>query len=203
MTKHDFLLLLQDRISALPQEDVAQRVDFYGEMIDDRIEEGLTEAEAVAAVGCLDEIAAQILAEHSPAEPSAQDPSPKRKKSWWEILLLVLGAPLWGALALAALAIVLSVYVSVWATMASFWACFGTVALSAPAGVLFGFANLFIGDAISGLALIGAGIFCAGFAIVLFFGCMQGTLALVKLTKAVAHAIRQASAKKGWRNEQA
>ena len=63
MTKTEFLLRLREMLSELPQEDVAERLVFYGEMIDDRMEDGLTEDEAVSGIGQPEEIAQQILAE--------------------------------------------------------------------------------------------------------------------------------------------
>ncbi len=63
MTKTEFLLRLREMLSELPQEDAAERLVFYGEMIDDRMEDGLTEDEAVSGIGQPEEIAQQILAE--------------------------------------------------------------------------------------------------------------------------------------------
>ena len=63
MTKTEFLLRLREMLSELPQEDAAERLVFYGEMIDDRMEDGLTEDEAVSGIGLPEEIAQQILAE--------------------------------------------------------------------------------------------------------------------------------------------
>ena len=45
ITKQEFLLQLREKLSGLPQADIDERVAFYGEMIDDRVEEGLTEEE--------------------------------------------------------------------------------------------------------------------------------------------------------------
>ena len=60
MTKQEFLSRLREGLSGLPEDDIAERLTFYGEMIDDRIEDGLSEEEAVAEVGSVDDIAAQI-----------------------------------------------------------------------------------------------------------------------------------------------
>ena len=56
MNKQEFLAGLQKGLSGLPQEDVEERLTFYGEMLDDRMEEGLSEEEAVAAAGSVEEI---------------------------------------------------------------------------------------------------------------------------------------------------
>ena len=66
MTKVKFLMLMHEKLAGLPRDEVEERLTFYCEMIDDRIEEGLTEEEAVAAVGSVEEISAQITSELSP-----------------------------------------------------------------------------------------------------------------------------------------
>ena len=48
MTKQAFLAALGERLVGLPQKDIEERLTFYSEMIDDRMEEGLSEEEAVA-----------------------------------------------------------------------------------------------------------------------------------------------------------
>ena len=43
MNKQEFLTRLRLGLAGLPQEEIAERVSFYHEMIDDRVEDGLTE----------------------------------------------------------------------------------------------------------------------------------------------------------------
>ena len=63
MTKLQFLLNLHDRLSDLPQDDVEERLRFYSEMIEDRMEDGLSEEQAVEEIGAVDAVAAQIIAD--------------------------------------------------------------------------------------------------------------------------------------------
>ena len=63
MNKREFLARLRKELSGLPQSDREERLAFYSEMIDDRMEEGLSEEDAVSAVGSVEEIAAQIVAD--------------------------------------------------------------------------------------------------------------------------------------------
>ena len=63
MSKQEFLSRLLQALSGLPEDDVAERIAFYSESIDDRIEEGMSEEEAVACVGSVEEIRAQVLSE--------------------------------------------------------------------------------------------------------------------------------------------
>ena len=48
MNKFDFLTHLRTKLWSIPKEDAERSVEFYSEMIDDRMEEGLSEEEAVA-----------------------------------------------------------------------------------------------------------------------------------------------------------
>ena len=63
MTKQEFLSELERALGKLPHAEVEQALAFYDEAISDRMEDGLSESEAVADLGPIDEIAAQIAAE--------------------------------------------------------------------------------------------------------------------------------------------
>ena len=63
MNKDQFLEELRKKLSGLPQEDIDERVAFYSEMIDDRMEEDITEEEAVASLGTVDSVVEQIMSE--------------------------------------------------------------------------------------------------------------------------------------------
>ena len=63
MTKQEFLNKLGKGLSCLPQEDIEERLTFYSEMIDDRMEEGFSEEDAVLEIGDIDEIISQTIAD--------------------------------------------------------------------------------------------------------------------------------------------
>lgn len=63
MTKIRFILSLQERLSGLPKDDLEERLSFYSEMIEDRMEEGLSEEDAVAAIGNMDDLISRIVAD--------------------------------------------------------------------------------------------------------------------------------------------
>ena len=71
-------------LSGLPQDDVEERLSFYGEMIEDWIEEGLSEAEAVAAMGDVAEIVRQTVADTSLVKIAKERIRPKRHLKGWE-----------------------------------------------------------------------------------------------------------------------
>ena len=63
MTKLEFLEGLEKGLSGLPKNDMDERIAFYIEIIDDRIEEGLSEEDAVSKIGKIDEVISQIIAD--------------------------------------------------------------------------------------------------------------------------------------------
>ena len=109
MKKQEFLEKLRTQLWALSEADQKNSLEYYAEMIDDRMEDGLSEEEAVAAIGDLEEIVKQIMTElpHPPAtiknegkqaEQKKQDAAPNQNATKvWLIILLILGSPVWGA----------------------------------------------------------------------------------------------------------
>lgn len=61
MTKDKFLEELRLKLKGLPKDDLEDRIAFYSEMIDDRMEEGLSEGEALKEIGTSDEVAAKVI----------------------------------------------------------------------------------------------------------------------------------------------
>ena len=191
MTKLKFLLSLHDRLSGLPQEDVEERLNFYSEMIEDRMEEGFSEEEAVAAVGSVDEVAAQIIADIPLTKIAKEKITPKRKLRAWEIVLLALGSPIWLVLGIAAFAVAISLYAVLWSVIAVFWAVFGVLAGCAFGVALVGGVLAILGNVLVGLAMVGAGLICAGLAVFAFFGCLAATKGTAILTKRIAFGIKK------------
>ncbi len=197
MTKNEFLEQLRRGLSGLPMEDIDERLNFYSEMIDDRIEEGLSEAEAVSAVGSVSDIVSQILRETPLTKLVKEKVKPAKPLKWWAIVLIVLGSPIWLSLLIAAAVIVLAVYVVLWSLDVSLWAVDASLALGAVGGVLSLPIFAAQGHAFTGIAMLGGGLFCAGLAIFLFFGCMAATKGTVWLTKKIALGIKAMFVGKG------
>ena len=63
MKKADFFDALRRGLAGLPEADAQNVLDYYGELIDDRVDEGMDEEAAVAALGSVDELAAAVLAD--------------------------------------------------------------------------------------------------------------------------------------------
>ncbi len=196
MSKREFLNALKMKLSGLPKQDVEERLNFYSEMIDDRAEEGLTEEEAVSEIGSVNEIAAQIIADIPLIKIAKERITPKKQLKAWEIVLLALGSPVWLSLAVAAFAVILSLYAVLWSVIVSLWAVFVSFVACAPVCVVAGILFALSSNGLAGIAVIGAGIVCAGIAIFLFFGCKAATKGCILLTEKIALDIKKCFVKK-------
>ena len=190
MTKQEFFEVLKLKLSGLPQGDVKERLSFLSEMIDDRMEEGLSESEAVAAIGSTDEIAAQIISEFPLSKIVKQRASTKIKLRVWEIVMLCLGSPIWLSLLIAAIAIVISVYAVLWSALLCLWTVPASLIGGFIAGITSGVVFIVTQSVATGIALIGLGLLCAGLAIFSVFGCIAATKGSVYLSKKIFLGIK-------------
>ena len=197
MNKQEFLEELRGRLAGLPEEDIDERLTFYGEMIEDRMEEGLSEEEAVSAIGSVDEIVTQTIADIPLSKIAKERIKPKRRLKTWETVLLAVGSPIWFSLGIAAVSVIFALYISLWAVLVSLWAVFGSLALFAvgtvPACMVFALG----GNPLSGLIVLSAGFVCGGLSILMFFACSKTTNGILILTKKFAMFIKNCFIKKG------
>ena len=196
MDKIDFLYELQQKLQGLPEDDVSRSLDYYNEMIDDRIEEGMTEQQAVADLGSIDDIARQILCNIPLPKLVKAKVKPRRALHAWEIVLLILGSPLWLSLIIAAAAVVLSIYVSLWAVVISLYATCFAVAASGVGCFICAIACIFMGHFGAALFVLGASLICIGLSILMFFAFNQVTRGVIALGKLIFIGIKRCFVRK-------
>ena len=200
MNKQKFLAQLRDGLSGLPQNEIEERLTFYSEMIDDRMEEGLSEAEAVSQIGPVNAALAQILADTPLTTLVKEKVTPKRGLKAWEIVLLILGFPLWFPLLTAGFSVVLSLYIVIWSVVISLWSVQVSFAACAIGGALAAVIFTLQKHTIPALAMLSAGICCAGISILLFFGCKAVTKGVLLLTKKIVLGIKTMMIGRGQHN---
>lgn len=185
MKKSDFLRVLKSKLSHLSKAEVDERLNFYSEMIDDRMESGLSEKEAVEAIGSANEIAHQISEELRCANKDAKSEkrNEKRRTPPLLIILLILGSPVWLSLLIAAAAVVLSIIVVLWSVIISLWAVFGSLVGAGVGIILAGIYVIINVKAITGIAFICTGFVCLGLSILLFYASKAATVGAANLTK--------------------
>lgn len=194
MTKTSFLISLNEKLSGLPKRDIEDQLNYYCEMIEDRMEEGMPEEDAVSSVGSIDDISCQIRSEFTQVAPSKVE---GRRLKVWEIILIAVGSPVWLSLLIALAAILFSVFAVAWALVISLWAVFASVAACSVCGFIAGVIFAFTDNPLSGIALIAVGTTCAGLTIILFIGSKAATVGMILLSKKTAECIRNIFANKG------
>ena len=197
MTKTEFQIALRHALAGLPEADTERAVEYYCEMIDDRMEDGVPEEEAVAAVGTVQEIAAQVLGDMSLPRLIKNKLKPRRTLSGWEIALLILGFPLWFPLLIAAFAVLLSVYVAIWAVIIALYASDLALGCSALACVAACVAMLATGYGAFALVSLGAACILAGLTIFMLLGCNLAAKGLIALSRLFGRGVKRALIGKG------
>lgn len=147
MTKNKFLAALDRGLRPLRREERRRLGEYYAEMIDDRAEEGGSEAEIISQLGAPEAVAAGIL--KSEPESSFQKRLSRGKIAW--ILAL---SPIWVSILAAAIA-VCAAYAS---AILAFWA-------SSVGGAALAVYFLFAGRTARALAYLGAALVLMGLGI--------------------------------------
>ena len=193
MMKKMFLDRLRVRLSHLSKEEQDERIAFYSEMIDDRIEDGVTEEEAVKAITSVDEITKEVIIDFEGMNSKNTIKEKvtalvKDKKNTGNILLIVLGFPVWFPLLVLLFALALSLYVVGCAVIISLWAVVVALGASFIGGTILGIIYLFQG---ASAMLLGLSIACGGLAIFSFFGLKELTKLYCVFTKKIISWIRR------------
>ena len=183
MTKQEFLSDLEDKLSNLPKKDVAERIKFYEEMIDDRLDEGLSEEEAINDIGSVDEIYDQFVKELPLLNIIKDKIKPKQRLSGGTIAIIASTSILWFPLLIVAFSVVLSLVAVLWSLVLSAWAIVLSFAVCSPVGILCGLLSLMTGNMVHGLLFIGTSLICAGVAIFAYFGSLYATKGSIVLMK--------------------
>ena len=114
----------------------------------------------------------------------AGKPEPRARRRWStrDIVLLIVGSPIWMPIAISVFAGVFSLYTAIWATVAALWVVFASFAVGVPVAVMVGVIAIARGDGVRGSVMICAGVVLAGLSILMFFACKALTTAVVKMT---------------------
>ncbi|MBP5221777.1 MAG: DUF1700 domain-containing protein [Lachnospiraceae bacterium] len=189
MNKDEFIARLRGSLVGLSQEDIDRSADYYEEMIEDRMDDGMPEEEAVAALGSIADIRAKILEEIPISRIVKEKITPKRAMRGGEIALLILGSPLWIPLVLTAIICGLVLYLCFWVLILTLYIVDFAVFISGFAGVIAGVIQGFSWNA--SLFVEGCGIALIGAAILLFFGFNQVSKGMLFISKKVVLGIKK------------
>jgi uncharacterized membrane protein len=191
MTKAEFLSELRAALTNIGDHDVEERIDFYNEMIDDLVEDGMCEEDAISKVGPINRITDEILSDIPLFDLVKRRVQHKRRLRGWELGLIIGLSPIWLALIISVFALAFSLVVAMWSAVLSLWVALLSFAIGAIAGTLGGIAMMFTNLGIAGFMTCGAGIALAGLAILMFYGCKAATKGVAVLTKTAVLGIKK------------
>lgn len=103
MNKEEFLRDLMKQLSSLGETECNKFTTYYGEMIDDYIEDGYTESQAIDKIGDHKSIAKNIIEDQGNIVLRESSVGIK----FLQVALLILGFPLWGSILLVIILLVL------------------------------------------------------------------------------------------------
>lgn len=183
MTKTQFLDAVRQRLAGLPENDIRKSLDFYAEMIDDRVDDGLSEAEAVAAMGTPEYVASQILMD-TPLPKLVKARKGGQAMKPWHIALIILCSPIWLTLLLGVLCVIFGAAITVAALIFALVISVVALLIAGIACAATGLAGL-IGTGLSAamLGLTAAGLILTGISILLALAFWYGSKSLVRLCR--------------------
>ena len=197
MKKEEFLSKLKSRLNGLPKSDIEERISFYSEMIDDRVSEGKTEDEAVADLGGVDHVVRQIANDTPLVNLVSERIKPKRTLKGWEVVLIVLGFPMWFPLLMTFISLLFTFYILIWVGVIVVFSLF----VSMVGGTLSGIIAMFSGQLVGipgGFGLsAGVALFCFGAAILLYFLLGTVTKLTIKLSRKILIGVKSWFIRKG------
>lgn len=181
MNKTEFLESIKQKLNGLPEKDIQSAVEYYEEAIDDRTEDGLTEEQAITEIGTPDDIAEKIMMETSIPKLITAKAKPKRTLKAWEIILIIISAPVWLWLAAVLIIIFMAVIVAIMAVMIAIICVVVSLIFGGLGSFVAGIAQLINGYSYPSLALVGMALVMTGIGLFLVIPIKKAVAGLWKL----------------------
>ena len=163
MNKEQFLKELEQKIRQLPAEEKDRVLEFYQEMIEDRVENGENEEQIIEEFGSLDSLAQKTLDE----SPAAQKKVKERRLSGGVKALLIAGSPIWLVFVLVGFVL----YLVAWVVIAVCYVAVFALALAAVVGTASSIYLMCVNFPVAAFQF-GACMLCAGLGIFSFMGSL-------------------------------
>lgn len=191
MNKQEYLEAIRSRISAMPADDVNRFMDYYSEMIDDRVEDGLSEEEAVADMGSPDAAVEQILEDMPLTKLVKEKIKPKHELKAWEVVLIVLGSPVWIPLLITAAVLLLTLWIVAFALLISFYAVVLSFVAAGIGGLICAIPLFIANSPYTAVLMLGAALIGIGIAILFVVSVKPVTVGIFKVCKASVNGIKR------------
>lgn len=188
MTKQEFLTELRKNLNGLPKDEIEDRINFYEEMINDRMDEGKTEEQAVADIGTTDEAVRTIASQTKMSTLVKEKMKLKRSLTGWEILLIALAFPVWFPLLMTVISLLFTAYIMTWVLVIVSFSVEGGLIAGAGGGIVAFVCSLMEGA--PSLIAGGGALLCIGGACLFVLACIGATKVTLKISKSVFLGIK-------------
>lgn len=176
MTRNEFITSLSARLQGIPGTERQKALDWYSELICDRMEE-MPEADAVSGIGSVDEIADEILSQYrqnttavhssDSTEPQSRRSPDKGVNTALVIFAAAVLSPIWLPLLIVGLSLAFVAVVLVWCAVVTVGVMLVSAAAVGAVGLVYGFWALFVINPAYGLLVLGAALTAAGLTLAL------------------------------------
>ena len=150
------------------------------------MEDGMSEEEAVADIGTVDEAVADILKDIPLTKVIKAKMKPEGKLRAWEIICLILGSPIWVPLLITAIVLIFVWYIVIWVIVISFFVVDLALFASGLAAIVVGVISLAQLEPAVPVLVIGTGLYLIGISILLFIPLLKLAKVTGKLGKKTA-----------------
>lgn len=183
--------MLSDKIKelrckkGLSQSELANKLNVVRQTVS-KWEKGLSLPDSAMLVNiamALDTSVSALLEVEDAIEQSLPTKSKVLKTT--QLILIIIGSPIWLSLVVAAAAIFFAAYAVMWSVIIALWSAEIYLIVCSLSGITSAVFFAFNGNIPIGFILFSAGLFCAGASIFLFFGCKGLTKGAFILTKNV------------------
>ena len=162
------------------------------------MDEGKSEEEAVADIGTVDEVIKQIAKETPLVSLVKHKMKPKRRLRGWEVVLIILGFPLWFPLMITAFVLMFVGFILMWTGAIVTYAVEASLIAATFMSLLSFFLGYFDGSGITAnLPYIGMALMCFGGAIGFGFACFGVSKGMAKATRGMFIGIKSWFIRKG------
>lgn len=183
MKRNEFMEAVRKKLKGLSEEDINKALEFYDEIINDKVEDGVPEDEAVDALGTPDEIAEQIMMGMSLPKLVKAKAKPTGGFKAWEIVLIILGFPIWFSLLVAAASVVFAFFIVILSLVIAFFAVVISFGFGGLVLIAAGFMSLITGGGVSAIYQLGVALMLIGLAVLLFTPAKAMALWMVEMCK--------------------
>ena len=166
MLREEFIKLLEQRLAGIPKADLDRTLEYYNEIISDKLDDGLEEKEAIDSLGSIDEMVNNTLKDIPMNKLAKEKLNLNRKLKTWEIVLLSATSIIWVPILIALMVVVVAIYIGLWSGVIGLAS--GTVSCAATSLIIIpGLVDVITGNFGSGIVIIGIGMASLGMSILL------------------------------------